>query len=296
VELLFQSVDRAIDLLFHLHEQPQARGVSELARALGLPKSTVHRLLQALARRGLVEQEGGRYAPGARLVGLGLGAQERDPVVGAARPVLDEEARALGETVFLMAPRSAGLVVLDKAEGAGFLRAAPRLGEAVPLHATAAGKLAFAFAPERFPLEAGGAERFTARTVVDPDALRVEVERARRQGFAENHGEWIDGLSVVAAPVLLDVASGARRLIAVLAVAAATPRLRELGAARVARRAVDAARRLSARLNGKDASTPEAARPGAAVRSRRGRRPEASPVPPGAQRAVGERRSKEGRT
>jgi DNA-binding IclR family transcriptional regulator len=248
VELLFQSVDRAIDLLFHLHEQARPRGVSEIARALELPKSTVHRLLQALVRRGLVEQEGGRYAPGARLVALGLGAQERDPVVGAARPVLDEEARALGETVFLMAPRSGGLVVLDKAEGAGFLRAAPRLGEAVPLHATAAGKLAFAFAPDRFPLEPAALERFTERTVVDPEALRAEVERARKQGWAENHGEWIEGLSVVAAPVLLDVPAGGRRLIAVLAVAAATPSLRELGTARVARRAVEAARRVQVRL------------------------------------------------
>ena len=248
MELIFQSVDRAIDLLFHLHEQAQPRGVSEIARALALPKSTVHRILQALARRGLVEQEGGRYAPGARLVALGLGAQERDPVVGAARPVLDEEARALGETVFLMAPRSAGLVVLDKAEGAGFLRAAPRLGETVPLHATAAGKLAFAFAPERFPLDSAGSEAFTERTLVDPEALRADVERARKQGWAENHGEWIDGLSVVAAPVLLEVASGGRRLIAVLAVAAATPRLRELGSVRVARRAVEAAKRIQARL------------------------------------------------
>ncbi len=250
LELLFQSIDRAIDLLFHLHEQAQPRGVSEIARALGLPKSTVHRLLQALARRGLVEPESGRYAPGAGLVALGLGAQERDPVVAAARPVLDEEARALGETVFLMAPRSTGMLVLDKAEGVGFLRAAPRLGEVVPLHATAAGKLAFAFAPERFPLESAGFEGFTERTLRDRETLRVEVERVRKQGFAENHGEWIDGLSVVAAPVLLDVAAGGRRLIAVLAVAAATPRLRGLGTARVARRAVEAARRVQLRLTG----------------------------------------------
>jgi DNA-binding IclR family transcriptional regulator len=248
LELLFQSVDRAIDLLFHLHEQAQARGVSEIARALGLPKSTVHRLLRALARRGLVEQEEGRYAPGGRLVALGLGAQARDPVVAAARPILDEEARALGETVFLMAPRSTGMLVLDKAEGVGFLRAAPRLGEVVPLHATAAGKLAFAFAPERFPLESAALEGFTERTLRDREALRAEVERARKHGFAENHGEWIDGLSVVAAPVLLDVAGAGRRLIGVLAVAAATPRLRDLGAARVARRAVDAAKRIQVRL------------------------------------------------
>ncbi len=264
MELLFQSVDRAIDLLFHLHEQVEPRGVSEIARALGLPKSTVHRLLQALARRGLVEQENGRYAPGAGLVALGLGAQECDPVVAAARPVLDEEARALGETVFLMAPRSAGMLVLDKAEGVGFLRAAPRLGEVVPLHATAAGKLAFAFAPERFPLESAGLEAFTERTLRDRDALRAEVERARKQGFAENHGEWIDGLSVVAAPVLLDVAAGGRRLVAVLAVAAATPRLRELGVSRVARRALEAVRRVQARLIGRSASEPASKRGSAA--------------------------------
>jgi IclR family acetate operon transcriptional repressor len=249
-----------VDVLFHLHAQAQPCGISELARELALPKSTVHRLLQALSRRGLVEQEAGRYAPGARLVLLGLGAQERDPAVAAARPVLDEEARALGETVFLMAPRSAGLVVLDKAEGEGFLRAAPRLGEAVPLHATAAGKLALAFAPERFPLPAGGLEAFTERTLRDPEALRAEVERARRQGWAENHGEWIEGLSVLAVPVLVELPGGGRRLVAVLAVAAATPRLRTLGGARVARRMLDAARRVQARLGVTDSPAPAARR------------------------------------
>jgi DNA-binding IclR family transcriptional regulator len=248
MELLLQSVDRAIDLLFHLHAQRGPCGVSEISRELALPKSTVHRLLQALARRGLVEQEGGgRYAPGARLVALGLGAQERDPVVAAARPVLEAEAQALGETVFLTVPRNAGMLVLDKAEGAGFLRAAPKLGEQVPLHATAVGKLAFAFAPERFPLEEAALEGFTERTLRDREALRAEVERARKQGFAENHGEWIDGLSVVAAPILLDSAGGSRRFVAALAVAAATPRLRELGVSRIARRTVEAVRRIQAR-------------------------------------------------
>jgi len=280
LELLLQSVDRAIDLLFHLHEHAQPRGVSEIARALGLPKSTVHRLLRALARRGLVEQDARRYAPGGRLVALGLGAQERDSVVAAARPILDEEARALGETVFLMAPRSAGMLVLDKAEGVGFLRAAPRLGELVPLHATAAGKLAFAFAPDRFPLESAALEGFTERTLRDRETLRAEVERARKHGFAENHGEWIDGLSVVAAPVLLDLAGAGRRLIAVLAVAAATPRLRELGTARVARRAVEAAKRIQARLGAVPVS---AAQP----RTQRAERKKvrASRPPAGAQRA-----------
>lgn len=264
MELLLQSVDRAIDLLFHLHGERRAQGVSDIARALALPKSTVHRLLQALVRRGLVERDAaGRYAPGTQLIALGLGAQERDPVVVAARAVLEEEAAALGETVFLTAPRGGAMVVVDKAEGAGFLRAAPRLGEAVPLHATAVGKLAFAFAPERFPLEGLRLERFTDRTVGDRSKLSAEVERVRRQGFAVNRGEWIDGLSVVAAPVLLDGGGEEPRLVAALAVAAASQRLRALGPLRLGRRTREAASRIEARLGAGEATR---------LRSRRTRR------------------------
>ena len=64
----------------------------------------------------------------------------------AARPVLESEAAAIGETVFLVAARANKLVVLDKVEGTGFLRAAPQVGSEVPIHATAVGKLFLAFA------------------------------------------------------------------------------------------------------------------------------------------------------
>ena len=50
------TIDKALEVLFHLHEQPASRGVSELGRALALPKSTAHRLLASLSKRGLVER------------------------------------------------------------------------------------------------------------------------------------------------------------------------------------------------------------------------------------------------
>ena len=84
------SVEKAIDVLFHLHRQPGAQGVTAIGRALGMPKSSVHRLLAALARRELVERdERGRYRPGIGLVALGLGALAHEPVVLAARAVLE---------------------------------------------------------------------------------------------------------------------------------------------------------------------------------------------------------------
>ena len=161
--------------------------------------------------------------------------------------MLEAEAAALGETVFLTAPRGGQIVVLDKAEGTGFLRAAPRVGQTVPLLATAVGRLALAFAPDRFSLGALPPTRFTAETEVELAALRELVARARADGFAINRGEWIEGLSVAAAPVL-----GAGVLVAALAAAAPSARLAALGEETVARRLVAAAKTLSAQLAGRD--------------------------------------------
>jgi len=243
------TVEKAVELLYHLHESPAPQGVTAIGHALGVPKSSAHRLLTALSRRGLVEQDGrGRYGPGIGLVALGLGALEREPVVAAARPVLEQEADALGETYFLVGARAGRLVVLDKAEGNGFLRAAPRVGSSVPVHATAAGKLYLAFAPEALAPSSGELERFTPRTSADAAALAREVAQARRRGWAVNREEWIPGLCVLAAPVR--VAAGAR-LAAVVAVAASAPRMRALGETQVAKRTLAAAARIAARLEGR---------------------------------------------
>lgn len=240
------TVERAVDLLFHLHGEAAPRGVSAIGRALGLSKSSAHRLLTALARRGLVERDAmGRYRPGMGLVALGLGALEREPVVLAARPVLEAEASQLGETVFLVAARAGLLVVLDKAEGTGFLRAAPRIGSSVPVHATAAGKLFLAFGPEQLLPPEPGFERFTAHTGPDAQTLEVEVERVRERGYAENREEWIPGLAVLAAPVQVR-----GRMEGAVAVAGPVPRIDALGRKRLAAAAVSAAGRVAARLEG----------------------------------------------
>lgn len=240
------TVDKAIDVLFALHGAAGAVGVTALARTLGLPKSSTHRLLATLARRGLVERgEGGRYRPGLGLVALGLGRLEREPLCASARGVLEREARALGETVFLVAARGGRLLVLDKAEGTGFLRAAPQVGAVVPVHATAVGKLFLALAPDQVETPAGTLERFTQSTLRSARALADAAEAARVRGYAENRDEWIDGLSVVAAPIL---ARGTLR--GAVAVAAASPRMAELGR-EAARRAVAAASEIGARLEGR---------------------------------------------
>ena len=235
------AVDKALDVLFHLHQAGNA-GVTEVARALGMPKSTAHRLLTVLARRGLAERTlNSRYKPGFGLVALGYGLLDGDPVVTAARGPLEEAARELNETFFFVAARGGELIVLHKVEGTGILRAAPTVGASVPLHATAAGRLYLAFAPE----EVVGAEDGVAGSEQEDPTCADAVTRARETGYALNEEGWIPGLSVLSAAV-----RSRGKMLGVVAVAAGSQRMAALGGVGMAPRLVAIAETISRRLEG----------------------------------------------
>ena len=249
------TVEKALDVLFHLHGAGSAQGLGEIARALGLAKSSCHRLLASLVGRQVVEQdEAGRYRPGLALLALGLGAQRREPVVDLARDCLEAEAAELGETVFLVAERRGQLRVLDKCEGNGFLRAAPGIGDVVPADVTAAGKLYRAYR------EGGDRE-------LDPDP---ENEGILRRGYAVNRDAWIDGLSVLGVPIQQRTSDGRSRLAAVLALAAASPRFDAIGEARIAEQLLAAAAEVAGRLGVPSQEFPRWRGPTPRARSRGG--------------------------
>lgn len=220
-------------------------GVTALARALDLPKSTVHRLLAALVRRGLVSQEDGTYRLGMRLVSLAAAVLGGEPIVEIAEPVLEALSRDLRETCFVVAARYGKLVVLAKAEGPGLLRAAPRVGAEVPVHATAAGRIYLALDPALVKLPREPFNAFTKHTPTTARALDMHVKRVREAGFDANVDEWVPGLAVVSAPILQ-----AGKLAGVLACAMPTAHYED-GAALVTERVRHAASRIGKKLEGK---------------------------------------------
>ncbi|MGK4007962.1 helix-turn-helix domain-containing protein [Sorangium sp. So ce1036] len=228
------TVDKAVRALEALRSSGGVASLAELAERLRMPKATLHRLLASLAAHALVEQDGeGRYRLGVGLIRLGLGAQAIDAVARVARPELERAAAAFGETFFLVAARGGRLVVLDKAEGTGLLRAAPTVGAEVPVDVTASGRLYLAHAPELVGAAAAGR------------AAPRAVQEARRRGYDINEAEWIDGLTVIAAPVL---AHGA--LHGCIACAAAAPSLRGERLDAAVRHTRDAAGRVARSLEG----------------------------------------------
>ncbi|MFP6655119.1 MAG: IclR family transcriptional regulator [Myxococcota bacterium] len=236
------TVGKALDVLFHLHEAEGPLGLSEIGRALGVPKSSCHRLLASLVNRDIVERdEAGRYRPGLALLSLGFGVQNRDPVVSAARSALVEEAHALGETVFVVGLRHGRLRVLDKIEGRGFLRAAPAVGDLIPSDVTAAGKLYQVYGEDA---EVRAAFDQSPRTVLEA----TEAAELQRRGYAVNRDAWIDGLSVLGVPIWQRAGPGQRRMVATLALASASARFEALGEGLIAGRLLAAAEGIAERL------------------------------------------------
>lgn len=200
-----RSVDRAAALLLALGDASSEVGVTELARRLGLHKSTASRLLATLGRRGLVEQdeESGKYRLGVVVIRLAECAERTLDLRALAMPDLERLARATRESVGLAVAEPDGAVAVAQVAGPSLVAVGDWNGRAMPLHATASGKVLLAALPERDILQIvkRGLERFTERTIVDLEPLLEDLARARRRGYATAIGELEIGLHAIAAPV-----------------------------------------------------------------------------------------------
>jgi IclR family acetate operon transcriptional repressor len=216
-----QTIDRGAQLLALVLESEAPRGLGELADEAGLPKSTASRLLGALERNGLVEQEGlrGAFRAGpvmARFAGRGISPRR---LIELAEGPMAALAEATGETINVAIAGASGVEHIAQVDSRHFLGTSDWVGRRVPYHCSANGKVLLAFAAAG--ADAGPLEALTSRTITEPVLFSAELETIRREGFATAIDELELGLSAVAAPVLDD--SG--RAIAALSVSGPTLRL-----------------------------------------------------------------------
>jgi IclR family acetate operon transcriptional repressor len=200
-----RSVDRAAALLIALGESQGEAGVTELARRLGLHKSTASRLLATLQRRGIVEQdeETGRYRLGLVVIRLAEQAERTLDLRAIALPELEQLARATHETAGLGVLEGDEVLFVAQADGPNLIAVGDWTGRASTLHANASGKVLLASLAEREVLRIvrRGLTRYTDRTITELEPLLEELARARRRGYATAASELERGLNAVAAPV-----------------------------------------------------------------------------------------------
>jgi IclR family transcriptional regulator, acetate operon repressor len=201
-----ESASRVADVLLSMAAGPQRLGVSEIARALGLSKTVVHRILRSLEARGLVaaDAEDGRYSLGPAAAALGARALRDLDLRAVAMPTLRRLQAETNETTTVSALIGTARVYLDQVVSLSEIKMTVEVGRPFPLHAGASSKAVLAAAPEelRRQVLAGSLPQLTERTVTDRRKLEKELEQiARAGGIAVSHGERQEGAGSVAAPV-----------------------------------------------------------------------------------------------
>lgn len=199
-----QSVDRALEILEILSEKSEA-GVTEIAQIVGVHKSTISRLVEALVRRGLVEQvsERGKFKLGIGLIRLAGSASAQIDSVMLARPIAKKLAEKFGETINIATLDGSEVLYLDQVVGPNALSMRTWVGKRVPAHATATGKVLTAWLPEniRSNIRPKKLSKLAKNTITDFKALEAELAKVRNNGFAIANEELEDELIAIAAPI-----------------------------------------------------------------------------------------------
>lgn len=200
-----QSLERGIDILMALAHGP--RSLTQVAEATGLSKATTHRLLGGLGHESLVLRH-----PTEALYLLGPGVlrlvQEATQGVGSfaayARPAMVALRDLSEESITLHIRIGHERMCVEELPSPQPLRYTAGVGSTAPLHVGAAGKALLAFddpAETERTLRVLPLEALTSATIVNPHALREELEQVRRQGWAASEGERVQGAGAISVPV-----------------------------------------------------------------------------------------------
>lgn len=221
-----QAIRRALAVLSTFQDAKTDLGVGQVATALDLRPSTVHRIMRALVDEGYLAQneDTDRYYLGRTAVLLGLAAH-RNLGLSAALPVLERLGAKTSESVNLGVPDGTHVLVVLRVESPMPLRFDQPPGTRVPLHASSMGKSVLAFGGDidGYVESTGGSlHRYTPATITSVRDLRTEIETTRTRGYSTDREESIAGVRCVGAPVL-NTAGRARAAIAMQAPAIRLP-------------------------------------------------------------------------
>lgn len=201
-ELSVKTIQRAASILRCFTVESPEMGLTVISQRTGLHKSTVLRLLLALQRESLVQQnlETGKWQLGLGLLNLAGVILAHMDLRTVAREYLRELASETQENVNLTIRDGDEGVIVEFLASTKPIRYAGRLGQRLPLHCTSTGKVLLAFLtnPERKKaLGKSGSASFRS----NQKALMGTLDRVREQGYAISHEEFEEGLSEIAAPI-----------------------------------------------------------------------------------------------
>lgn len=205
-----QSVVRAMDLLTSFSAVHPRFRLGELAAAVGLPKSSTRRIAWTLVGAGFLRQDpDGFYSLGGRLLELGGMVSNSSTLAGLTATAMRLAHEHTGETILVAEVNwvDQSTLITHKIDGVHALAVTSPVGKRTTLGGGCIGKAALAALPEE---EANAVISRTAlvkrtnRSVTDPAEFFRHVERARDRGYSTEIGEFLEGCSAVAVPIMVD--------------------------------------------------------------------------------------------
>ncbi|MCM3568949.1 IclR family transcriptional regulator [Neobacillus mesonae] len=197
-----RSVERAIDILTCFTMEEPILTVPMISQKVGLTKSTVFRLLTSLEAKGMVEKipSTHEYKLGIRLLSIGNVVQSSLELLDIAKPIMKGLADKTQETVNINIAQGMNRICIDKIDGNQVLRKVSEIGQSLPLHKGASGKLLLAFSdPDTIT------KVLREQRGVMPEAalnhLKIELLDIRERGYATSFSERLEGTASVSAPI-----------------------------------------------------------------------------------------------
>jgi DNA-binding IclR family transcriptional regulator len=199
------SVSNALRVLNCFSVINPERRVTDVARELGIGKSTASRLLQTLAGEGYVRKDPvtQKYSLGLRILTLASMLTSNLEIVREAKPILQKLVLETGESAQIAQLEGNKLIYVNQVRCKQPINIAAYTGRINPIHCTSSGRLLLAYQSEKHQQEILGEklEKFTVHTVTDHEKIENSLEIIKNQGFCIMKNEFIKGIISVSAPV-----------------------------------------------------------------------------------------------
>ena len=202
-----QSIGRGFAIIEEIARNRDGIGLADLSKRVGLHNSTTFHLVKTMVSLGYVRQlkDSKRYRIGRPLFALAASALDEIEMMSLATPVLDDLARATGESAHFSVPMGDAVVVLARTSGPGAFQLTDRVGVVRPAHCTALGKIMLAaLAPDQFERIPATRRAQSAYAEIDHLGRAARAARSPRcgaPGFAIDDGEFDSELRCAALPV-----------------------------------------------------------------------------------------------
>jgi IclR family KDG regulon transcriptional repressor len=203
---LINSILRASNVLKCFQGSKTHFKISELARELGLDRSTTYRLLLSLQKCGFVEKDRktGEYSLGVATFEIGNMYLRRMDFIQISKPIMTELAAKVQETVHLAVLSDMEIVYVEKVDSPRALGVMSKIGQRAPVHCTALGKALLAHQPRdeiSRILNAIRLKPYTASTITSKKKLLEELSKIKEQGYSLDRREYEEDVECIGSPI-----------------------------------------------------------------------------------------------